>query len=342
MKPVPVSAKPWRALAVLTLVVLWVHGLLLQARPGGFAIGWPSTPRALVTRAVTPETPPAPLTPADMLPKAEVQPPPTAPPAPTPAPADTSTMPVTPVPAGPPREPAPQAEQASEVSAPSTASADAQALTSQFTVPGSAFMRYKVSGQAQQRPYTGNAALNWRNDGTQYVASLEVTTPQGSRVSQSSGTIGPDGLAPDVYRERVPDGPATRFDWTQGLLAFGNNAASVALQRGAQDPLSLWFQLGTLLNAKDAAQREGASLLVQTIGTADTGLGVFEVMGAETMVLPQGETQVIKLQRDPGPGHPQRWELWLAPTQDYVPLRVRITEPDGDFVDFQWLETPQA
>lgn len=203
-------------------------------------------------------------------------------------------------------------------------------------------MRYQVTGQTQQRPYIGNAALNWRSDGTQYVASLEVTTPQGNRISQSSGTIGPDGLAPNVYMDRAPDGPATRFDWTQGRLAFGNNAASIALQRGAQDPLSLWFQLGTLLNVKDAAVQVGASLMIPTIGTADTGLGVFQVMGAETMAVPDGEAKVIKLQRDPSPAHLQKWELWLAPAQEYLPLRVRITEPDGNFIDFQWLETPRV
>ncbi len=344
MKLLHASAPPWRALAVLTVAVLWVHGLLLQARPGGFSVGWPSAPRALVTRSVTPEPSAATQPPAALPPKVEAQPQATAlaAPAPIPAPADTRTSPEAPAPTAPPIEPTVQAEPAQVATAPSVPSADAQALTSQFTVPGSAFMRYKVTGQALQRPYTGNAVLNWRNDGTQYAASLEVTTPQGSRLSQSSGTIGPDGLAPNMYMDRAPDGPAVRFDWQQGLLAFGNSAASISLQRGAQDPLSVWFQLGTLLNVKDAALQEGSRLFIQTIGASDTGLGAFQVMGTETMVLPDGEAKIIKLQRDPSQNHPQKWELWIAPAKDYVPLRVRITEPDGNYIDFQWLDTPRV
>jgi hypothetical protein len=58
--------------------------------------------------------------------------------------------------------------------------------------------------------------------------------------------------------------------------------------------------------------------------------------------LPGGEVQAVKLTRAPRRDYDQTAELWLAPQFGYLPVRIKITERNGDFVDQQWRasETP--
>jgi hypothetical protein len=35
-------------------------------------------------------------------------------------------------------------------------------------------------------------------------------------------------------------------------------------------------------------------------------------------------------------------ELWLAPGAAYAPVRLRLTQPNGDWVDQQWSSTDRG
>jgi hypothetical protein len=59
----------------------------------------------------------------------------------------------------------------------------------------------------------------------------------------------------------------------------------------------------------------------------------------ETLILPGGQQATLKLIRNPRQEFDQTVELWLAPALGYLPARLRITEPNGDFVDQKWLAT---
>jgi hypothetical protein len=56
--------------------------------------------------------------------------------------------------------------------------------------------------------------------------------------------------------------------------------------------------------------------------------------------LPFGEINAIKLNRKPRREFDQHIELWFAPTLSYLPVRLRITNANGDFVD-QLLNTAE-
>jgi hypothetical protein len=53
----------------------------------------------------------------------------------------------------------------------------------------------------------------------------------------------------------------------------------------------------------------------------------------ETLNLPYGDLPSVKLLRTPRRDFDQRIELWLAPSLGYLPVRLRITNANGDFVD---------
>ena len=58
--------------------------------------------------------------------------------------------------------------------------------------------------------------------------------------------------------------------------------------------------------------------------------------------LPGGSVRGIKLTREPGADFDSRAEIWLAPEMGYLPVRIRLTQANGDFADQLWraTETP--
>ena len=66
---------------------------------------------------------------------------------------------------------------------------------------------------------------------------------------------------------------------------------------------------------------------------------VFRVAQTEPLELPAGTITALKLQRVPEDEHDQRADLWLAPSVHYLPVRLRITQSSGDFVDLRLKET---
>jgi len=51
--------------------------------------------------------------------------------------------------------------------------------------------------------------------------------------------------------------------------------------------------------------------------------------------LPYGVVKAIKLSRDPRQEFDQRVEVWFAPTLSYWPVRIKITQNSGDYIDQQ-------
>ena len=61
-------------------------------------------------------------------------------------------------------------------------------------------------------------------------------------------------------------------------------------------------------------------------------------LGKET--LPAGEVVARKLTRSPRREFDRKVEIWLAPSLSHLPVRLRITEQNGDFVDMKLDELP--
>jgi hypothetical protein len=61
----------------------------------------------------------------------------------------------------------------------------------------------------------------------------------------------------------------------------------------------------------------------------------FTVEATETLNLPAGTLPALKLQRLPRRDYDQKAELWLAPDMGYLPVRIKITQANGDFADLR-------
>lgn len=344
----PASAgAPLRPLVVLAVGVLAVHLLLLQARPGALSLSTPWRTQPLITRVIeAPQAPPpvpappaadvvsAPPAPAAVVPPAAALPPaaavPAAPAAP-PAEAPPATTPAAPVQSQP--EPAAVPPQAA---APAPPAGPVQTVASAFQVPSSIIARYAVKGEAKGFAYSASGHLAWSHDGTQYEARLKIEALLGSREQVSTGRLSADGLAPTRFGDLSRTEQAAHFVRDRGIISFSNNAPDAVLQAGAQDRLSVLLQLGAMLAADPARYPAGTRVDVQTAGVRDAEIWSFTVEGPQPLAIRNRSVDTIKLERAPRHDNDQKVELWVAADMDYLPVRVRLTQPGGDFVDLLW------
>jgi len=107
------------------------------------------------------------------------------------------------------------------------------------------------------------------------------------------------------------------------------------LPDGAQDRLSLFFQLGGLLSRATAPPTPGQTWTLPVLGRAGSEEWTFAAMGTDTLDLPVGQIRAWKLERPRRAAHDLHAELWLAPAWQHLPVRIRLSEANGDVVDQQ-------
>ena len=210
-------------------------------------------------------------------------------------------------------------------------------LTDAERLPRSVRITYQV--QSNKFPYSLNGELLWQHDDASYNARLVFNAFGQARVQTSRGQITPQGLAPIRFSDKYRSEVAAHFNREQGKVTFSANTPDVPLLAGAQDRLSILVQLAALVGSAPNRYAPATTITIQTIGPRAADTWLFTVGETETLNLPGGEQATLKLVRNPREEFDQKVELWLAPALGYLPARVRITEPNGDFVDQKWLST---
>jgi len=252
-------------------------------------------------------------------------PPPAAAPISSPVPAPVSVpataaapIPVAPVAAGPALSP-PAAE------TPAASPAPAAALEPQL--PRRGRIRFSIS-RGDQGFVVGQAVHTWRREGKNYtLTSVTETTGlaalfKSARVVQESeGEISAEGLKPLEYRtlRNGVAAEAASFDWAGGRLRY-SGGREATLSPGAQDMLSLFYQLGQQL----PAGRTGVMLATGKKFERYT----FDVLGEERLPLPFGEQRVLHLKSVGDRG--EATEVWLGLDLRGLPLKIRYTDRDGE------------
>ena len=203
-----------------------------------------------------------------------------------------------------------------------------------FKAPESALLKYQVLGQAKGLNYWASAELAWQQDGQTYDSRLTVSAfLLGSRTQTSKGTLGSEGLMPNRFGDKNRSELAAHFQRDKGIISFSANSPDAPLLKGAQDRLSVVIQIGSLLAGDPTRFPLGTMLSFQTVSQREAEVWHFLVEKEELLQLPFGEINAIKLNRKPRREFDQQIELWFAPTLGYLPVRLRITNANGDFVD---------
>ncbi len=203
-----------------------------------------------------------------------------------------------------------------------------------FKAPESALLKYQVQGQVKGLNYWANAELTWQQDGQTYESRLSVGAfLLGSRTQVSKGTLGPEGLMPTRFGDKSRSELAAHFQRDKGIISFIANSPDAPLLKGAQDRLSVVIQISSLFAGDPTRFPLGTMLSFQTVSQREAEVWHFLVEKEELLQLPFGEINAIKLNRKPRREFDQHIELWFAPTLGYLPVRLRITNANGDVVD---------
>lgn len=207
-------------------------------------------------------------------------------------------------------------------------------------LPDAYRLQYEVTGEAKHFPYRADAELLWQPSASSYQARLEIVVPfLGSRVQTSMGQVTAEGLAPERFGDKVKSEVAAHFERNKGIVSFSANTPDVALLPGAQDRLSVLLQLSGLLAGEPKRYTEGSSIAMQTIGPRDADTWHFLVGKVEDLNLPEGLHKARKLSRQPQHDYDLRVDVWLAADLAYLPVQLRLTQPNGDFVQLQLKST---
>ena len=263
---------------------------------------------------------------------------PPAPPIPSTAAASTPALPAsTPAPSAVTAAPQPPVMESPSA----TPSATERAL--QVTIAPPMKLRYLVTGESKRLPYSASGELVWQHEGSRYSASLEIGAFLiGSRRQTSQGQLTSQGLQPERFGDKSRSEQAAHFEHDKGKVIFSANTPDAALLPGAQDRLSLLLQLGAMLAGEPQRYPPGATISVQTVSAREADQWQFMVDEPESLSLPAGSMSAIKLTRNPRRQYDVKVELWLAPHLNHLPVRVKLTQANGDFVDqiLKSTETP--
>jgi hypothetical protein len=203
-----------------------------------------------------------------------------------------------------------------------------------LSIPPSVRLNYQVSGRARGFDYTASAQLDWQHDGQRYQSRVVISSfPLPSRSQTSIGDIGPEGLSPRRFSDRSRTEVAIHFQPDQGRIVFSNNSPQAPWQAGIQDRLSVLLQLSALIGGDPSRFAPGAKISIATAGLREVETWDFTVLRKDQLSLPIGEHPALLLRREPRHLYDQTLELWFAPSLSHLPVRMTISQANGDRLD---------
>ncbi|MED5619474.1 DUF3108 domain-containing protein [Ideonella sp. BN130291] len=259
--------------------------------------------------------------------------------------------------ASPPESPASQppsdSVQVAEVSATAASAPDIGAsapAAPPFEWPPSTRLSYLLTGN-YQGPVEGSARVQWIRSGNRYQVHLDVivglsVAPLMQRQMTSDGELSEQGLKPQRYHEdtrvafQPPRHATVRFEDDRVVLANGSTRPR---PEGVQDTASQLVQLTWLFTTQPQRLQVGQSVEVPLALPRRVDRWTYDVVEADTLYTAFGQIPVmhVKPRRIDSPQNVLTVESWIAPTLQYLPVRVRIEQSAEVYVDLMLERAPQ-
>jgi hypothetical protein len=193
-------------------------------------------------------------------------------------------------------------------------------------LPPSSTLQYAVTRTAPGQPAVAGepAQLVWESTDKGY--RLRVEGVLGLLESEGGGDDA--GIAPTQASEAAAAGGTqlTRFNREARRIEHGPLGASDPLRLGSQDRASVLMQLAGIGLAEPDQVQDTIDIVVA--GTGGVRIVRWQVVGNEELATPAGLLATVRLAQL-APAGEARVELWLAPQQHWLPVQLRVTQPDG-------------
>ena len=275
-------------------------------------------------------------------------------PAPVPMPVEeppVAAEPTPPIQAEVPQErPLPPVLLAEPVLPASAVSAPDSGTGSSFVWPGSTRLSYGLTGNFRGEIH-GNAQVEWVRVGSRYQVHLDVIVglpiaPLITRRMSSEGDITAEGLAPQRYDEDTKmmfrDRRRLTMRFEPGAVVMANGQRQETLP-GVQDTASQFVQLSYLFSVKPDLLVVGGAVEVPLALARKVDRWTYDVTAQEPLSTPFGavDTFHLKPRRAAPTGNELTAEIWIAPSLQYLPARIRIRQDADTYIDLLIERKPQ-
>ena len=204
-------------------------------------------------------------------------------------------------------------------------------------------INYKLTGQERGLNYFASGYLKWQvkpanSSPRNYEAELNVRAFLiGSRVWRSQGVLTGDGLAPKRYSDTWRSERAAHFDPDLRQISFSGNTPSAPLQAGAQDQVSLFIQMAAAVAAQNF--KTDTELNIQTATSRDAVNWRLTYKSDELIEVKGERLETQKWVCLPRGKYDSQIELWLSKSHGGMPVRIKITQVSGNFIDMEMSST---
>lgn len=214
--------------------------------------------------------------------------------------------------------------------------------------PLSTRLSYVLTGN-YRGPVSGQAQVEWLRKGKDYQVNLDVGVgpsfaPLISRRMSSQGQLTPEGIAPQRYDEEtrfiVGEGYRVSVFFLGAEVQLANGVREPA-PRGGQDSASQFVQLTWLFMTGREPLQAGRVVSFPLVLPRKQYAWQYEVLGEELVDTPMGPVASwhLKPVRPPGGGDLTA-EVWLAPTLQYLPVRLVIRQDADTYIDLMLKSAP--
>lgn len=240
----------------------------------------------------------------------------------------------------------PVASAASDVLAAATPAAPASAVAGDDPGPEwplSTRLSYLLTGYFRG-PLNGTAQVEWLRQGRDYQVHLDVDLGLISRRMSSQGVLTPDGIAPQRYDEETKlvlmDPRRARVLFQPGEVLLTTGVREPVL-RGAQDSASQFVQLTWLFLTGREPLQAGQAVRFPLVLPRRQYAWQYDVVGEALIETPLGAlpTWHLKPARAAAPGDLLA-EVWLAPSLQYLPVRILIRQDAETHIDLVLRRAP--
>ncbi|MFL6657867.1 MAG: DUF3108 domain-containing protein [Massilia sp.] len=210
------------------------------------------------------------------------------------------------------------------------------AIKRPFDLPPSADLSYSIDARKKGIALGGDAQISWRVGQGSYSANNVARASFLGKIldNRTEGTVDSFGLAPTQFYEKRfrKDATTATFDRSSKTISFADGKQTYPLLGGEQDRASAQWQLAALARAAPDKFVPGSEWKFFVAGRHDAEVWTFRVLGRETLSTPMGSMPTVHFIKQQPDAAAQKIDLWLAPGHEWYPVKLRISEEDGEFV----------
>lgn len=221
-------------------------------------------------------------------------------------------------------------------SLPGAASAHS-AESAKVDLPPSVTLDYSVKAEQSGFSIDGNTQIQWHEANGKFSILTETQAMLFGKImsDKTEGFVDSKGLEPLVSSQKRlrKDRTTATFDRDKKILSFDSSDKTYPIQGGEQDRNSAIWQLIGIARGAPKKFKPGSEWTMFVAGPHDADPWTFKVLDSGKTRTPLGEMKTIHLVKRPQEGDNDQVEIWLAPSLEWYPVRLRYTESDGDTLE---------